>query len=114
MDKESETKVRAHFEKKIRFTADSTVNGLKKFDPENQKHRKMVIDRLIDIADDVYRGSGPDLSSHRQLNDSWSITYTTVTGDTADKNYISPIEVLSPFNSSAIKKVEIRHAGSGV
>lgn len=114
MDKESETRVRVHLEKKIRFTDKTTVYGMNKFDHNNKKHCKNVVDRLIDITDDVYGGGGPNMDSHRELEDSWLITYTTVTGETAYKNYFSPIEVIGPFNSAAIMEVEIHHAGSGV
>src|SRR4030042_3866417 len=101
MDRESEARIRAHIKKKIRFTAKTTVSGIEKFDPENENHRKKVIDRIIAMADDVYGGSGPSLRSHRHLDDSWTVCYTHTPGHTAGKHYISPIAALSPFNSSA-------------
>jgi len=106
-------KLRTHIEEKIRFTTDTTVFGIKRFNPEKAKHRKEVIDRIIALAVDVYGGGSPSPASHRALDASWSVRYKTESGDTADKVYISPIEVLSPFNSSVIEEVEIKHAGSG-
>ncbi len=112
MNKETEQKLRTFIKEKIRFNTKTQVLGIENFDPTNQKHQDEVINRIIKLADEVYGGSGPSIRSHRQLGSSWTVVYKTHTGDTAQKNYISPIEVLSPFNSSAIKEVEIVFAGS--
>lgn len=111
--KQREPKLWAHIEKKIAFTPETEAIGIDKFDPNNSNHRNMIIARIIDLAVDVYGGGGPGLNSHRCLDAGWSIRYTTQTGDTAEKHYDRPIEVLSPFNSSAIVKIEILYAGSG-
>ena len=112
-DKKREPRLRDHIESKIRFGPDTTVLGIENFNPANEEHRAKVVERIVDLAVEVYGGSGPSLASHRQLEDSWWVQYKTRTGDVNEKNYISPIEVLSPFESSAIEEVEIIHAGSG-
>ena len=53
--KQSEPELWAHIENM----------GTDKFDPNSSNHRNMVIERIIDLAVDVYGGGGPSLDSHR-------------------------------------------------
>lgn len=112
MEKELERELRRLIQSKIRFGTQTAACGIEKFDSTKREHRDEVIDRIIHLAEQVFGGSGPNLKSHRHLSDSWTVVYTTVTGAKARKNYISPIEVLSPFRSDAITEVEIIYAGS--
>lgn len=112
VNKEKETRIRKHIESKIRFTPDTTASGIQNFNYKNKEHLGKVIGRIVNLADEVYGESGPSPASHRRLSDSWLVNYKTQTGNVSRKEYISPIEVLSPFGSSAIDEVEIIHAGS--
>ena len=112
MNPEAEMKIRNLIREKIRFTDNTRDCQIKRFNPQKAKHQNKIIDRLVRLANEVYGGSGPSPASHRLLTCSWSVVYKTKNGNSAAKDYSSPIEALSPFGSSSIVEVEIVYAGS--